>query len=96
MRIYEIVFTTYFVWSLFTITGTLLTLQIEKKIDLEAFVSVFIKRFYAFLMIYLYCECGEQISNRFDEVADSFYQMNWYSFPIKMQKMIPTILIAAQ
>lgn len=54
------------------------------------------KTFYSFVMIFWYCEYGERICSRFDEINDVIHQTDWYLLPVKMQKMIPTILIAAQ
>lgn len=52
--------------------------------------------FWSFSIIFVYCEFGERMSNGFNEINDSICCVNWYTFPINMQRMIPNILIIAQ
>ena len=39
---------------------------------------------------------GGRINRAFGEIEDEMYQMDWHLFPMKLQKMVPIILINAQ
>lgn len=44
----------------------------------------------------MFCECGERVTKEFLEVNDRICQLKWYSLSIKMQRMLPNILLATQ
>lgn len=48
------------------------------------------------ILLYIYCELGERVSNGFVEVYGVFCQYQWYLFPINVQRMLPNLLIIAQ
>lgn len=59
--------------------------------------------FYRFFQIYAslatvfsFCEFGHRVSSAFEEAEDSFYRLQWYSFPVEIWQMLPTVFIAAQ
>lgn len=52
--------------------------------------------FWVFFLIFAYCESGEKLSIRFDEINDIIYQCDWHSFPIEVQKILPIIMEASQ
>lgn len=52
--------------------------------------------FFSFLTIFFFCETAEQITAQFEEINDDLYQSDWYSYPLKVQKIIPTIMIGTQ
>lgn len=52
--------------------------------------------FWAFAAIFLYCECSENISSRFDKIHTAICACDWYLFPVKIQKTLPTILITTE
>lgn len=52
--------------------------------------------FWAFCVIFLYCEFGSNVSGRFEEINEPIYGCDWYSFPVEEQKMLPFILLASQ
>lgn len=45
---------------------------------------------------FIYCECGERVSNGFSDMYDVICEFQWYLFSIEVQQMLPTILIIAQ
>lgn len=51
---------------------------------------------YAFGLILVYCEVGNQISSQFDEISIGFHELDWYTFPEEIQRMLPTISIVSQ
>lgn len=51
-----------------------------------AIIDTFLELVWSFLAIFLFCEFGGMVTNRFDEFHDELWQFNWYSFPIEMQK----------
>lgn len=52
--------------------------------------------FWAFVTIFLICEFGHRIGDKFEETNRLFDQLSWYTFPVGMWRMLPTILLAAQ
>lgn len=51
---------------------------------------------YGFGFVFIYCEAGNQIAGKFDEVDEAFYNLEWDIFPEKIQKMMPIILHVTQ
>lgn len=52
--------------------------------------------FLVFVMVFVSCEMGQQLTNIFEDIAIKFEQLNWYSYPMEFQRVLPTILIGAQ
>lgn len=44
-----------------------------------------------FIAIFLSCEIGQRLTNAFDEITGRFERLDWYLFPIRSQKLLPTI-----
>ena len=51
---------------------------------------------YATGLAFLTCEFLQRISDAFEEIEDVTVQCDWYLFPDKIKRMLPTILINAQ
>lgn len=51
---------------------------------------------YAFGVVGIICELGQRLSNAFDEIPDTIVDFEWYLFPPGIQRILPTILLAAQ
>lgn len=46
---------------------------------------------------YLFCDSGNQLMHRFENVADDvFMDVNWYLMPTQMQKCVPMMIAAGQ
>lgn len=44
-------------------------------------------------IVFVPCECGQRLTNGFHEVTDFFEkEMDWYLFPIEIQKLLPIII----
>lgn len=43
-------------------------------------------------VILITCEIGQQFTNALGKVNDQFEQLDWYLFPAKVQRMLPTII----
>ena len=46
--------------------------------------------------LYVFCEFGHQVTQRFDDLHDTVFGMAWYLLPLEMQKTIPMIISMAQ
>lgn len=51
---------------------------------------------WAFGLVFISCELAEKMSNAFEEICETFDQLDWHSFPFKVQKMLPLIMLNAQ
>lgn len=47
-------------------------------------------------LAFIPCELGERTSGTFVEICDEIDNFDWYAFPMKIQKILPLILINAQ
>lgn len=50
----------------------------------------------AFSAAFLFCDVGQRLSNSFEQVIDTINEFDWYLFPTKVQRMLPTLMIVAQ
>lgn len=46
--------------------------------------------------LYLFCHFGHEITQYFENIADTIYQLAWYVLPLDMQKDILLIVAFAQ
>lgn len=52
--------------------------------------------YWSFLQILLFCDFGERLTGRFDEIDLTLFECNWYTFPMEIQKMLPMLLMSTQ
>lgn len=52
--------------------------------------------FWSLVAIFIVCEIGEMTTSEFDSFNDTFYQCEWYEFPIKIQRMLLIVTANAQ
>lgn len=43
--------------------------------------------FWAFSILFLFCEFGERVTDRFDMFGDNLQRCDWYKLPFKMKRM---------
>lgn len=48
--------------------------------------------FYSFAVLLLACELGQRFNLAFDECSTTVEQLEWYSFPLDVQRLLPLIL----
>lgn len=46
--------------------------------------------------VFFSCEIGQRFTDAFNEIVDEFEQFDWYLFPPKIQRILPTTLIGVQ
>lgn len=51
---------------------------------------------YAFGSVLIICEMGQRMSYAFDEIGDMIWHLDWYSYSNKLQRMLPTVMMAAK
>lgn len=52
--------------------------------------------FWSFIHVFMFCDLGEKVSNGFDTLNESIFIGDWYTLPIEIQRILPTILLATQ
>lgn len=52
--------------------------------------------FWAFVMLSIFCENGERVTNQFQVFNVELRQFNWYILPINVQKMFVIMVANAQ
>lgn len=50
----------------------------------------------AFSLVFLICEFAGRLAYQFDNINNIINQFKWYLFPLKIRKILPTILINSQ
>lgn len=69
---------------------------IQKSESWMDFFSPMVLAFWSFAVIFLFCELGERLTGRFNEIDNEIFGCDWYTFPADVQKMLPIILIGTQ
>lgn len=46
--------------------------------------------------LFLACEIGQRLTDLFEDINEQLEGLNWYLFPLKMQQLLPILLINAQ
>lgn len=59
-------------------------------------IRLLILVFWSFVANFLFCEFGENVTSHFNELNDIIGQGEWYSLPINIQQMLPTIMVITQ
>lgn len=54
------------------------------------------KLIWSIFAIFTACECGERLTNAFDQIGRVTDILHWYNFPHHMRKMMLIFVIAAQ
>lgn len=52
--------------------------------------------FFGLTTVFIICELGQRMNNDFHEIHNTIDRLDWYLFPIKIQRMLPTIIANAQ
>lgn len=51
---------------------------------------------WSFIQILMFCELGENVTSGFSALCDTIYFGDWYFYPMKIQRMLPTIMIVTE
>lgn len=51
---------------------------------------------YTFGQMFVLCDMGENLTNHFGHISDAIYCADWYMFPKDVQRIMPTVIMAAQ
>ena len=52
--------------------------------------------FVSFNLVFICCELAGRLSDEFVEICSEIERIKWYSLPLKMQQILPFVLIHAQ
>lgn len=70
--------------------------QSKETIDWSVMGPLMAGLFHSFALVFVFTECGEHLKSRLDEHNDAITECVWYTFPLKVQRMMPTIFLAVQ
>lgn len=59
-------------------------------------LQILLMVFYAYAVIFSFCECGEMITSQFNMFREKLGRCKWYLFPIEMQQMLVVVTANAQ
>lgn len=49
--------------------------------------------FWAFVVVFFANEIGQRFSASFEKIEYEFDQLNWYLYPIKLQRIVPIMIV---
>lgn len=52
--------------------------------------------FWAFCLIFMFCELGEQLATKFNEIGIDIYFWDWYTLPHEIQNILSIIIAGTQ
>lgn len=52
--------------------------------------------FWAIVMVFFACEMGQRHSNASEQTDEILGQFDWYLFPLKIQRMLPMVMVNTQ
>lgn len=64
--------------------------------DYAIMMAVWLELFWAFAIVFTLCEFGHRIGNTYEEIDYEIGQFAWYSFPVEMWRMLPTLIFGVQ
>lgn len=64
--------------------------------DFIGILRVFMPASIALFWLYLFCHFGDQTTERFGNIVDHFYQIEWYKLPLNEQKYLPLAIAVTQ
>lgn len=70
--------------------------QSQETVNPVEIVRPLIIIFWSFATVFYFCETAELVSIQFDGIKHAIWQCDWYLFPNKIQRMLPTVIAGAQ
>ena len=65
--------------------------------NLFVMIDPCVRIFWSIAQIFLFCNFGENVTNRFSGINDTIYECtSWYSFPKEVQRILPIVMVSAQ
>ena len=64
----------------------------ERSVNLIELIRPLFQAFWSFVLLFLICEFGQMITNRFDQLNEAIDDCDWSSFPKEIQKILPIII----
>lgn len=46
--------------------------------------------------LYLFCYFGGQVTQRFEDIGNVLYQLDWFLLPLDLQKILPIVIALTQ
>lgn len=53
---------------------------------------LFVETIYAFGFLFVVCELCQRLTNEFDKVDEMINGIDWFSFPMEIQRLMPTFI----
>lgn len=69
-----------------------ISLQTHHVTNLTILFITFFEAIYAFGVVFISCEIGQNGTNTFEDCSEMVEQLNWYLFPAKIQRMMPIVI----
>lgn len=68
----------------------------KPQIDYLLLLVTITEVFHAFFTVGLACEMGERVCGMFGSIEETMDEIDWYLYPIEVQRMLPAIMMVAQ
>lgn len=73
--------------SIFSLSSFQSTDLISNPLEIIYILTAITEMFWSFAMCAFFCECGERVSQQFNQFDDEIHRCHWYALPIQIQKM---------
>lgn len=66
------------------------------KIGVDELLNLSVKGLSTFNLFLIFCEFGEQMSGLFGGIYEQIFSLDWYTYPVELQRIMPVILMNSQ
>lgn len=70
----------------------------QSRVDSSPFEILYplVLLFWAFAVVFVFCEFGEQVSNQYEYFNDELCECDWYLLPVEMQRILSIVMMNSQ
>lgn len=70
--------------------------QIIESGDIIGIIQTVLLVFVSLFPFFVFCHFGGNLTYQFENVGDNLYQLEWYEYPMEVQKRLPIIIASTQ
>lgn len=67
--------------------------QTSSEVNTFVILISLIYGFWAFIMVFFACEIAQRNSNATENIDYAVHRFDWYLFPLKLQRILPTVMM---
>lgn len=67
-------------------------IQLHEDLTSALLIIVLLEVSFAFGYMMIICDLCQRITDAFEELSETIYQLDWYSFPNEVQQILPIVI----